>query len=142
MVALIRVSLILIVTFWLSVSGADWLPTLCSIARVEINAADFDGEDASAAWLGKGPHVRTKPLFWKTSSPGSESLIRDGQWTLRLPTRRKDGEVEIYDITTNPAESKNLAEQHPGVVKKLSAKLEAWVAALPKEYLKTKDKLD
>ena len=59
-------------------SGADWLPTLCSIVGVKINAADFDGEDTSAAWLGKAPHVRTKPLLWKTSSSGSESFIRDG----------------------------------------------------------------
>jgi N-acetylgalactosamine-6-sulfatase len=124
------------------ISGADWLPTLCAIAGVKINAADFDGEDASAAWLGKAPHVRTKPLLWKTSSPGSESLIRDGQWKLRLPTRKKDGEVELYDLAADPAESRNLAAQHPDIVKKLSAKLEAWTATLPKEYIKMDDKQD
>ena len=40
-----------------SISGIDWLPTLCAIAGVKINAADFDGEDTSAAWLGKATHV-------------------------------------------------------------------------------------
>lgn len=124
------------------ISGVDWLPTLCAIAGVKINAADFDGEDASAAWLGKGPHVRTKPLLWKTSSPGSESLIREGQWKLRHPTRKNGGELELYDINADPAESKNLAAQHPDIVKRLSAKVEAWVATLPKEYLKTSDKQD
>jgi N-acetylgalactosamine-6-sulfatase len=121
-------------------SGADFLPTLCAITGVKINIADFDGEDASAAWLGKAPHVRTKPLLWKTSSPGSDALIRDGQWKLRLPTRKKDGEIELYDLATDPAESNNLAEKHPEIVKKLSAKLEAWTSTLPKEYEKTKDK--
>ena len=58
-------------------SGADWLPTLCSIVGVKFNAADFDGEDTSAAWLGQGPHVRSKPLLWKTSSSGSESFVRE-----------------------------------------------------------------
>ena len=124
------------------ISGVDWLPTLCAIAGVKLNAADFDGEDTSAAWLGKAPHVRTKPLLWKTSSPGSESYIREGQWKLRHPTRKKDGELELYDIVADPAESKNLAAQHPDIVKKLSVKVEAWVSALPKEYLKTGDKLD
>ena len=124
------------------ISGVDWLPTLCSIAGVKINAADFDGEDASAAWLGQGPHVRTRPLLWKTSSPGSESLIREGQWKLRHPTRKNGGELELYDITVDPAELKNLAAQHPEIVKELSAKVEAWGATLPKEYLKTKDKQD
>ena len=124
------------------ISGVDWLPPLCSIAGVKINAADFDGEDASAAWLGQGPHVRTRPLLWKTSSPGSESLIREGQWKLRHPTRKNGGELELYDITVDPAELKNLAAQHPEIVKELSAKVEAWGATLPKEYLKTKDKQD
>ncbi len=123
-------------------SGADWLPTLCSIAGVKIDANDFDGEDTSAAWLGKGPHVRTKPLLWKSSSPGSESFIREGQWKLRHPTRKKNGELELYDLTADPAESKNLSARHPNIVKKLSVKVEAWVATLPKEYLKTKDKDD
>jgi len=40
-------------------------PTLCALTGVSVNAADFDGEDASAAWLGEGEHVRTKPLLWK-----------------------------------------------------------------------------
>ncbi len=124
------------------ISGVDWLPTLCAITGVKINANDFDGEDTSAAWFGKAPHVRTKPLLWKTSSPGSDSLIRDGQWKLRLPTRKKDGEIELYDILTDPAESNNLADKHGDIVKKLSAKLEAWTTKLPKEYVKTDDKLD
>ncbi len=123
-------------------SGVDWLPTLCAITGVLINASDFDGEDTSASWFGKGTHVRTKPLLWKTSSPGSESLIRDGQWKLRHPTRKNDGVLELYDITADPAESNNLAEKHPEIVNALSAKVETWVNTLPKEYLKTKDKQD
>jgi hypothetical protein len=33
-----------------------------------------------------------------------------------------------------------VAAQHPDIVKKLSATVEAWVATLPKGYIKTKDK--
>ena len=120
-------------------SGADWLPTLCVLTGVTINSSDFDGEDASSAWLGKGEHVRTKPIFWKTSSPGSSSGIRDAQWKLVHPTRKNGGELELYDILSDPGEKKNLAAQHPDIVKKLSAKAEAWVATLPKEYIKTND---
>ena len=125
------------------ISGVDWLPTLCSIVGVKINAGDFDGEDASAAWLGKGPHVRIKPIFWRASSPGSDSFVRDGQWKLHFtPSKKNSGEVELYDILADPAESKNVAAQHPDTVKKLSAEVEAWVATLPKEYIKTGDKQD
>ena len=82
------------------ISGIDWLPTLCAIAGVKIDATDFDGEDVSAAWLG-GEHVRAKPLLWKTSAPGSDAGIRDGQWKLIHPTRKR-GEIELYDITADP----------------------------------------
>lgn len=123
-------------------SGADWLPTLCSITGIKINDSEFDGEDTSAAWFGREIHVRQKPLLWKTSASGSESLIRDGQWKLRLPTRRKDGEVELYDLTSDPAELHNVAKDHDDIVKQLRAKLESWTAALPTEYIKTEDKQD
>jgi arylsulfatase A-like enzyme len=124
------------------ISGVDWLPTLCAITGVGINAHDFDGEDASAAWLGKSAHVRAKPLFWKTSSTGSTAAILDAQWKLFYPVRKNGGDLELYDIVADPAESRNLARQHPDIVKNLSAKVEAWVSTLPKEYLKTDDKLD
>jgi len=94
-------------------SGADWLPTLCAVAGVKINAADFDGEDTSAAWLGKSSHVRTKPLLWKTSSTGSESFIRDGQWKLRHPTRKNGGEVELYDLSTIPPSQRTSPHSTP-----------------------------
>jgi N-acetylgalactosamine-6-sulfatase len=124
------------------ISGVDWLPTLCAIAGVKINSADFDGEDTSAAWMGKGPHVRTKLLLWKTSSSSSEALIREGRWKLRYPTRKNGGEIELYDILADPAESNNLADQRRDIVKQLSAKVESWVATLPKQYEKTKNKDD
>ena len=64
------------------ISGIDFLPTLCAITGVEINATDFDGEDTSSAWLGQREHVRTRPLMWKTSSVNSDAGIREGQWKL------------------------------------------------------------
>jgi N-acetylgalactosamine-6-sulfatase len=120
------------------ISGADWLPTLCALTGTTINAADFDGEDASAAWLGQGEHVRSKPLLWKTSAPQSAGAIREGQWKLHHPNSKR-GELELFDIATDPAEQHNLAKEQPDVVKRLSATLAAWQATLPKEYDKTND---
>ena len=121
-------------------SGADWLPTLCQITGTPLPKIEFDGEDVSAAWLGKETHVRTKPLLWKTSAPGSDAGIREAQWKLIHPTRKNGGAQELYDILADPAESKNVAAQHPDIVKKLSTKVEVWVATLPTDYVKTKDK--
>ncbi len=122
------------------ISGADFLPTLCAIAGIKFSENNFDGEDASAAWLGKGVHVRIKPLLWKTSSANSDAGIRESQWKLIHPTRKNGAELALYDIVNDPSEKQNLVSKHPDIVKKLSAKVEAWVATLPKEYIKTDDK--
>ena len=120
------------------ISLGDWLPTLCAITGTKINAADFDGEDVSAAWLGKAAHLRTYPLLWKTSAPQSAGAIRDGQWKLHRPNSKR-GELDLDDVFADPGEQKNLAAQHPDIVRQLSAKLEAWQAALPKSYDKGED---
>lgn len=120
------------------ISGADWLPTLCSLTGAKVTASGLDGEDVSAAWLGKATHMRGKPLFWKTSSVNSDPAIRDGNWKLH-GSHRKKGEVELYDIAADPGEQDNLAAQRPDIVRALSAKLAAWQATLPKSYDKSDD---
>jgi len=124
------------------ISGFDWLPTLCAITGAKINSADFDGEDTSAAWFGKSKHVRTKPLYWKSSNTKSDSTIRDGQWKMHVSAKKGGGDIELYDLASDPAESINIASKNPAIVKKLSKSLEAWVATLPKSYIKTADKQD
>lgn len=121
-------------------SGMDWLPTLCSITGVEINAADFDGEDGSKAWLG-GTHTRVRPLFWKTSAPNSDPALRVGDWKFH-GSHRKKGEVELYDLASDPEERVNLADKHPDVVTRLSSTLAAWAHTLPAEYVKGEAKDD
>ena len=64
--------------------------------------------------------------FWKTTATSSESVIREAQWKLFHPTRKKGGgEVGLYDIVFDPGETKNVAVQHADVVKKLSTKKSA-----------------
>ena len=124
------------------ISGFDWLPTLCAITGAKINVSDFDGEDVSAAWLGQSAHTRTKPLFWKSSNPKSDSTIRDGQWKLHMPARGGEGDVELYHLAADPVESRNVASLHPDIVEKLARLLEDWKVTLPKKYIKTKDQQD
>jgi N-acetylgalactosamine-6-sulfatase len=120
------------------ISGIDWLPTLCAIVGAPVNAADFDGEDVSAAWFGRETHVRTKPLLWKVSNPGAPVGIRDGQWKLHYPVRKR-GEPELYDLLADTAEQDNVASLHPQIVKGLAAKAEQWNATLPTEYEKVEN---
>lgn len=121
-------------------SGADWLPTLCALTGVKIAAASFHGEDASAAWLGKD-FIRGKPLMWKTSSTGSDLVLRVQDWKFH-GTNRKKGGVELHDLVTDPGETTNLAAKKPGIVRQLTETLTTWTASLPTSHDKTDEKED
>jgi N-acetylgalactosamine-6-sulfatase len=120
------------------ISGVDWLPTLCAITGIPKVPPDLDGENVSAVWQGNH-RERTKPLLWKTNNARSEMAIRDGKWKLFDPNRKK-GQIELFDIVADPAESQNLTSRHPEVVRRLTEKIGRWNATLPKEYTKSNDK--
>ena len=82
-----------------------------------------------------GDRARTKPLFWKTSSSGSSPAMRDGKWKFHLKSRRGK-KIELYDLSVDPSESRNLADRKPEVIANLKAQAEAWVAELPAKYEK------
>ncbi len=119
------------------VGAVDFLPTVCSMAGLELpGGLDPDGEDMSAALLGK-PGERTKPLMWEwrfniTGHMLNRSpmlAIRDGKWKLLMnPDRSR---VELYDIPKDPSELNNLAKKHRDVVKRLSKQVLSWQATLP-----------
>lgn len=114
------------------ISGMDWMPSLCQIAGVRALPTQLDGEDVSDIWLGK-TRARRKPLFWKTSSPGRNASMREGQWKLHL-TRNGP---ELYDLSQDPAESQNVARANKKTVKLLQARLNAWMDELPTDYDKS-----
>jgi arylsulfatase A-like enzyme len=119
-------------------SFIDWMPTLCAIAGVDAPPEQLDGEDVSDIWIG-ADRERSKPLFWKSSAVGGTPAMRDGKWKLHLP-RRQRGEVELYDLSADPSESNNVAEQHLDVVARLARKVRTRVAELPDQYEK-RDKI-
>ncbi|NQZ70987.1 MAG: sulfatase-like hydrolase/transferase, partial [Lentisphaeria bacterium] len=128
------------------ISGMDWLPTLCSIAGIKDIPKKLDCEDVSDIWFGK-IRPRTKTLYWKTHS--NDPSMRDGKWKLHFKTKRIKGKkikgkkisyVELYDLSVDPSESNNVADKHPKLVKRLSAKLSAWVNELPKKYFDNRDR--
>jgi len=121
-------------------SFIDWLPTLSALAGVETLPEQLDGEDISDILLGQA-RDRQQPLFWKTSVPASSPAMRAGDWKLHLNVR--DGEkVELYNLATDPSESRNVASDYPQVTQRMTTELVAWVAELPKTYQKTRGNRD
>lgn len=119
-------------------SFIDWMPTVCAIAGIDKLPKRLDGENVSDLWFG-ADRKRCKPLYWKVSAPRAAPAMREGKWKLHVGSRR-GGEIELYDLSVDPSESRNVAKEHPEVVAGMSAKLEAWVAELPEEYEKVKQR--
>jgi len=120
-----------------SVIGAvDWLPTICSLAGLEIPDIKPDGQDVSDILRGT-TRPRGQSLFWewRAGVAGNQAYrppplaIREGPWKLFA---QPDGSgLELYHIPNDPEERENMAEAHPDVVARLLPKLLAWKKTLP-----------
>ena len=72
------------------------------------------------------PHER---LFWRMLKRGSRT-VREGQWKLMVTL---GGEPALYDLASDPGESKNLAKAQPEIVARLQAALDDWTSELATE---------
>lgn len=123
------------------VGGVDLLPSLCAITGVPPpKSARLDGEDLGAALLGKTVE-RKRPLFWEYGRtpaafkyPGGRDrspnlAVREGQWKLLI---NADGTgPELYDLSTDPNETTNVASSHPDVAGRLTTAVLEWRKSVP-----------
>ena len=103
----------------------DLLPTFASITGKALpKDRKIDGVDASGLLTGKSKSSRNE--FVHYTSRGDVEGIRQGKWKLLTKkSRRKgqSGEVLLFDLEKDLGERKNLAQDFPGMVKKLKARM-------------------
>jgi arylsulfatase A-like enzyme len=113
------------------VNGIDWYPTLLELAGLKVPKEQaVDG--VSLVPLLKGGKIAARPLFWHYPHYGNQggepsSIITEDDW--KLIYYHEDGRNELYHITEDIGEQKDLASSEPGRVKTLRAKLDAWLKA-------------
>jgi arylsulfatase A len=106
----------------------DVLPTLATlVGGTAPNDRTLDGQDISPLLLEADPKpVRDTQIYFSRAS--EPAAIRQGNWKLHVlapaPKAAQAGfEPELYDLDADPAESANLAAQHPERVKQMSEDL-------------------
>ena len=115
--------------------------SLYTIAGIEPpRGVPLDGENLADTLLGKTKESRRAPIFWRRppDRPGfghgadednPDLAVRDGNWKYYV---NYDGSGrQLYDLSVDVAETKNVAEENPAVADRLDRAIREWNAALP-----------
>jgi arylsulfatase A-like enzyme len=99
-------------------STLDVLPTLARLADARLpNTGKLDGYDVSPVLLGRKDAHSPRTTLYSSYGLKAKTLesFRETHWKLHLSTP-----PELYDLTSNVAESPNIAPEHPELVDRLS----------------------
>lgn len=114
----------------------DLLPTFVELAGASYpKGYQPDGVSILSAIKGK-PFKREKPIYWQWLYANNRTdfwpsaAVQDGNW--KMLTNEKSGKTELYNIATDWAEQKDLANVNPEKVKSLTQKINAFEESLPK----------
>ncbi len=103
------------VAFW------DLLPTFCGAAGIE-SPKDIDGVSILPTLTGKTGQRVHEFLYWEFPSYGGQQAVRAGKWkAVRQKLNKGPSAIELYDLEADPSETKNIAAEHPDVVKRLAS---------------------
>jgi arylsulfatase len=102
--------------------GAFWdvLPTLCEIASADV-PADLDGISFTPTLFGRTDQAAHEYLYWEFPGYTVQQAVRTGQWkAVRSGVNQGDSEFELYDLSTDVGEKRNVAGEHPEIVKRMA----------------------
>lgn len=110
------------------VSTIDFFPTIMEMLEIKTYPS-VDGQSFLPAIAGVDENnLPNRTLFWHyphyypTTTP--VSAIREGNW--KMLEYLEDGRLELYDLSTDLGETKNLTEDNPEKAGELLKKLHRW----------------
>jgi len=106
------------------ISFQDFLPTFAQLAGVN-SPKQIDGISVLDAIVGEASVGSDRPLYWefqqKTDKPLMQAVRLGNYKAVKLA---QDKAIELYDLASDPYETKNIAEVHPQVVAKMARIME------------------
>lgn len=92
----------------------DVMPTVAEIAGLDV-AQTIDGVSFAPTLLGSSNQKQHDFLYWEFHERGGRRAIRQGNWKLVQYNVNKEnqGAFELYDLSNDPGETNDLANQHP-----------------------------
>ena len=123
------------------VTGLDILPTLADLAEYQKPLPDsLDGGSLKAVLRGGDTVIRTKPflIFHQAVARKAQSAIREGDFKLVKNWDQK--RVELFDLSNDRSEARDLSLTMPEIRKDLEGKLNEFLADVGAETRKTTSK--
>jgi arylsulfatase A len=117
----------------------DLLPTIAELCGVtELNTLPLDGKSLVPLLTGEPTNWPDRMIFartagWRTVLTFTEPVVRDLQTlgkTVRTQRWRavNEGEGwELYDMTADPSQRRNVAGEHPDMIARLSGGFDRWL---------------
>lgn len=123
------------------VSTIDIYPTVIEMSGITARPAVVDGLSLAPLLKAQTPLARTD-LFWhyphyhKTGGATPHSAIRSGDY--RLVHFYEDDRDELYNLATDPSETKDLATTDSETRNRLRAKLDRWLKSVDAQLPETR----
>jgi arylsulfatase A-like enzyme len=99
----------------------DWLPTLAEqIGSSPAYANDWDGMNLKP--LFEGQSLPTRDLYWTWSQTPNRWALRFEDWKIvnyGRPKPSNESDWQLFNLTTDPRESKDVKDEHPMVLSAL-----------------------
>lgn len=106
------------------VCQTDLLATFADMLGVELPSTAGEDSQSFYSVFAKAQNGKRVPMVHHSSGGGF--AIRDGKWKLVMGTNRRN-QRELYDLSTDKGESRNVIAAHPEIAKRLAAELTAIV---------------
>ncbi len=103
------------------VNAMDATATALEATGIAVAEDRLDGVSLLPMLTGKSDAAVHETLFWRV---GKQHALRHGRWKLIRDSRG----WQLFDLTADPAEAKDLASQQPERLKELSALWDRWNA--------------
>jgi arylsulfatase A-like enzyme len=123
----------------------DIFPTVAALVGAELPARAIDGRDVGALLLGDSGVASPLEAYFFYYHRNDLEAVRSGRWKLHFPHKYRSMEgqapgsggtpgkydwdrrtrLELYDLHTDVAESRDVAGEHPDVVARLTALADA-----------------
>ena len=101
----------------------DFLPTFCELAGIELPEGHTDGISILPSLLGENDNQEAHDhLYWEVHFWMKHQAVRKGNWkAVRNNLERDpDAPIELYNLSADPGERFDLAEEYPEVVKEMA----------------------